>query len=129
MASSKNKTKKTSEKINHRRPKELKEVDREEEEHNSNPSAKNTQKLWWCGIGGWKNGRELYFKLLHIGHVWTLILIRCDSFRFTSTSQFEPANHDVVGKMTLSKGGKPCETNKDNLFPAYCAFKEWVMCG
>ena len=72
--------------------------------------------------------RELY-KLLHIGHVWTLILIRCDSFRFTSTSQFEPANHDVVGKMTLSKGGKPCETNKDNLFPAYCAFKEWVMCG
>ena len=53
--------------------------------------------------------RDLYIYInFYILGIIGLILILCDSFRFISTSQFEPANHDVVGKTTLTKGGKPC---------------------
>ena len=50
MASSKKKQKDLRK--NHRRPKELKEVDREEEEHNSNLSATKHQ-IWSAAADRW----------------------------------------------------------------------------
>ena len=108
---------------NHRRPKELKEVDREEEEHNSNLSADNI--VWWCGSvdGKWESSINFYI-LGMFGHWSWFVVIHSDSLVPASLSQpitmwLERWLYPKVGNLA----------NKDNLFPAYCAFKAWVMYG